>query len=54
MKSKKHGVRSLVGGLYPKKKKMMGRKQVRNGSAPTFDLEEFEEGFECYDGLEKS
>ncbi|TQE09803.1 hypothetical protein C1H46_004577 [Malus baccata] len=28
MKSKKHGVRSLVGGLYPKKKKMMGRKQA--------------------------
>ncbi|KAB2634485.1 cellulose synthase A catalytic subunit 4-like [Pyrus ussuriensis x Pyrus communis] len=53
-KSKKHGVKSLLGGLYSKKKKMMGKNYVRKGSATMFDLEEIEEGFEGYDELEKS
>ncbi|XP_008235611.1 PREDICTED: cellulose synthase A catalytic subunit 4 [UDP-forming] [Prunus mume] len=53
-KSKKHGIRSLLGGIYTKKKKMMGKNYVRKGSAPMFDLEEIEEGFEGYDELEKS
>ncbi|KAM1234421.1 hypothetical protein ACFX2J_004004 [Malus domestica] len=53
-KSKKHGVRSLLGELYPKKKKMMERNHIRNGSTPMSDFSEVEEGFECYDELEKS
>ncbi|CAN6554091.1 hypothetical protein ACFX13_004072 [Malus domestica] len=53
-KSKKHGVKSLLGGLYSKKKKMMGKNYVRKGSATMFELEEIEEGFEGYDELEKS
>lgn len=52
-KSKKHGIRGLLGGLYNKKKKM-GKNYVRKGSVPMFDLEEIEEGFEGYDELEKS
>ncbi|KAF3436102.1 hypothetical protein FNV43_RR23194 [Rhamnella rubrinervis] len=54
-KSKKKGVvRSLLGGLYTKKKKMMGKNYVRKGSGHMFDLEEIEEGLEGYDELEKS
>ncbi|XP_015901173.3 cellulose synthase A catalytic subunit 4 [UDP-forming] [Ziziphus jujuba] len=54
-KSKKKGVvRSLFGGLYTKKKKMMGKNYVRKGSSSMFDLEEIEEGLEGYDELEKS
>ncbi|CAN6688720.1 unnamed protein product [Malus baccata var. baccata] len=45
-KSKKHGVRSLLGELYPKKKKMMEMNHIRNGSTPKFDFSEVEEGFE--------
>ncbi|CAN6554092.1 unnamed protein product [Malus baccata var. baccata] len=40
--------------LYPKKKKMMERNHIRNGSTPMSDFSEVEEGFECYDELEKS
>lgn len=53
-KSKKTGKRGLLGGLFSKKKKMMGKSYVRKGSGPVFDLEEIEEGFEGYDELEKS
>nr|AGW52057.1 cellulose synthase 4 [Populus tomentosa] len=53
-KSKKKGQRSLLGGLYPMKKKMMGKKYTRKASAPVFDLEEIEEGLEGYEELEKS
>ncbi|XP_009370338.2 cellulose synthase A catalytic subunit 4 [UDP-forming] [Pyrus x bretschneideri] len=53
-KSKKHGVKSLLGGIYSKKKKMMGKNYMRKGSGTMSDLEEIEEGFEGYDELEKS
>ncbi|KAL5561995.1 hypothetical protein UlMin_031742 [Ulmus minor] len=53
-KSKKKGVASLLGGLYPRKKKMMGKNYVRKGRVPMFDLEEIEEGLEGYEELEKS
>ncbi|KAF9688510.1 hypothetical protein SADUNF_Sadunf02G0204500 [Salix dunnii] len=53
-KSKKKGQRSLLGGLYPMKKKMMGKKYTRKASGPVFDLEEIEEGLEGYEELEKS
>ncbi|KAM1795564.1 hypothetical protein ACFX11_035895 [Malus domestica] len=53
-KSKKHGVKSLLGGIYSKKKKMMGKNYMRRGSGTMSDLEEIEEGFEGYDELEKS
>lgn len=53
-KSKKKGERSLLGGLYTKKKKMGGKSYVRKGSGSMFDLEEIEEGLEGYDELEKS
>lgn len=51
-KSKKKG--GIFGKLYPMKKKMMGKKYTRKGSAPAFDLEEIEEGLEGYEELEKS
>ncbi|KAG6576087.1 Cellulose synthase A catalytic subunit 4 [UDP-forming]-like protein, partial [Cucurbita argyrosperma subsp. sororia] len=53
-KTKKKGERGLLGGLFSRKKKMMGKSYVRKGSGPVFDLEEIEEGFEGYDELEKS
>ncbi|KAJ4822752.1 Cellulose synthase A catalytic subunit 4 [UDP-forming] [Turnera subulata] len=53
-KSKKKGQRGLLGGFYPMKKKMMGKKYNRKGSRPVFDLEEIEEGLEGYEELEKS
>ncbi|KAL0419727.1 UNVERIFIED_CONTAM: Cellulose synthase A catalytic subunit [UDP-forming] [Sesamum radiatum] len=55
-KDKKKGLKSLLGlgGLYSKKKKMMGKQYTRRSSEPAFDLEEIEEGLEGYDELEKS
>ena len=56
-KSKKKGLKALLGlgGLYSKKKKMMGKNYSRKSSSgPVFDLEEIEEGLEGYDELEKS
>ncbi|XP_021888576.1 cellulose synthase A catalytic subunit 4 [UDP-forming] [Carica papaya] len=53
-KSKKKGGRGIFGGLYTKKKKMMGKNYVRKGSGPVFELEEIEEGLEGYEELEKS
>ncbi|XP_051141902.1 cellulose synthase A catalytic subunit 4 [UDP-forming] isoform X3 [Andrographis paniculata] len=55
-KAKKKGLKSLLGlgGLYGKKKKMMGKQYTRKTSGPAFDLEEIEEGLEGYDELEKS
>ncbi|XP_057509783.1 cellulose synthase A catalytic subunit 4 [UDP-forming]-like [Actinidia eriantha] len=56
-KSKKKGLKSLLGlgGLYSKKKKMMGKNYSRKSSSgAVFDLEEIEEGLEGYDELEKS
>ncbi|RVW53591.1 Cellulose synthase A catalytic subunit 4 [Vitis vinifera] len=53
-KSKKKVERGLLGGVYSKKKKMMGKNYSRKGSGPVFDLEEIEEGLEGYDELEKS
>ncbi|KAL8494474.1 hypothetical protein ACS0TY_025324 [Phlomoides rotata] len=55
-KSKKKGLKALLGlgGLYSKKKKMMGKQYSRKSSVPAFDLEEIEEGLEGYDELEKS
>ncbi|GAB4830078.1 Cellulose synthase A catalytic subunit 4 [UDP-forming] [Ancistrocladus abbreviatus] len=49
-KSKKKGLKSLLSGLYIKKKKiMMGKKYSRKAS-----LEDIEEGLEGYEELEKS
>lgn len=55
-KSKKKGLKSLLGlgGLYNKKKKMMGKQYTRKATGPVFDLEGIEEGLEGYDELEKS
>lgn len=53
-KPKKKGERGLLGRLYTKKKKMMGKNYVRKGSGTMFDLEDIEEGLEGYDELEKS
>ncbi|KAM6565095.1 hypothetical protein CsatB_025097 [Cannabis sativa] len=52
-KSKK-GLSRLLGGLYNKKKKMMGKTYTRKESGNMFDLEEIEEGLEGYEELEKS
>ncbi|XP_021659889.2 cellulose synthase A catalytic subunit 4 [UDP-forming] isoform X3 [Hevea brasiliensis] len=53
-KSKNKGQRSLLGGLFPRKKKMMGKNYKRKGSGSVFELEEIEEGLEGYEELEKS
>ncbi|XP_058208031.1 cellulose synthase A catalytic subunit 4 [UDP-forming] [Rhododendron vialii] len=56
-KSKKKGLKALLGlgGMYNKKKKMMGKNYSRKSlSGPVFDLEEIEEGLEGFDELEKS
>ncbi|KAG6658842.1 cellulose synthase A catalytic subunit 4 [UDP-forming]-like [Carya illinoinensis] len=53
-KSKSKGERSLLWGLYSKKKKMMGKSYMKKGFEPMFVLEDIEEGFEGYDELEKS
>lgn len=45
----------MLGKLYSKKKKIMGKKSFsKNGVGPVFDLEEIEEGLEGYEELEKS
>ncbi|KAF5459416.1 hypothetical protein F2P56_023365 [Juglans regia] len=51
---KKSTGKSLLWGLYNKKKKMMGKSCLKKGSGPTFDLEDIEEGLEGYDEFEKS
>ncbi|GAV74276.1 Cellulose_synt domain-containing protein [Cephalotus follicularis] len=53
-KSKKKERSGLLGILYPKKKKIMGKNYVRKNYGPAFDLEEIEEGLEGYDEFEKS
>jgi len=54
-KSKKKGLRSLLSGLYNRKKKtLMGKRYPREAPGSVFDLEDIEEGLEDYVELEKS
>ncbi|KAL8501664.1 hypothetical protein ACS0TY_020971 [Phlomoides rotata] len=51
LNSKKKGLKALLGlgGLYSKKKNMMGKQYSRKSFVPAFDLKEIEEGLEGYD-----
>ncbi|KAJ8431241.1 hypothetical protein Cgig2_028631 [Carnegiea gigantea] len=53
-KSKKKGLKSLLSGLYCRKKKTPLGKYSRKAPGPVFDLEDIEEGLEDYVELEKS